>query len=336
MNRHILELGFFAVVLAGVILLTIFIFKPFWSALALGAVFAIVLYPVYEFILKDVRKHKSIAALLTILVFVIVVFLPLIFFGSLIFQEVTELAQSETTTFFGERAQDFKVYIEGILPVEVDVQGFTENTLRTIANNLGAFFAGFMQVIFGLFIMLIALFFFFHDADEIKKQILYLSPLADKYDERLIEKVKVAINSVVRGALIIAIVQGILTGLGFLVAGISNPALWGGVATITSLIPVLGTPVVILPAVGYLFFIGNIGAGIGLLIWGILVVGLVDNYLRPKLIGRDVKIHPLLILLSVLGGIAFMGSIGFVMGPVILALLFALLEIMPEIAKAHR
>jgi len=335
MNRHILELGFFAIILAGVILLTIFIFEPFWSALALGAVFAIVLYPVYEFILKDVQKRRNLAAFLTVLAFVFVVFLPLIFFGSLIFKEVTELAQSDTTTFLGEKVFDFKNYVEGVLPVEVDVQGFTENTLGKVASNLGSFFTGFMQVILGLFIMLIALFFFFRDAETIKKQILYLSPLADKYDEQLIEKVKVAINSVVRGALIIAIIQGILTGFGFLVVGISNPALWGGVATIASLIPLLGTPVVILPAVGFLFFTGKIVAGIGLLLWGILVVGLVDNYLRPKLIGRDVKIHPLLILLSVLGGIGFMGSIGFIMGPVILALLFALLEIMPEVVKAR-
>jgi len=336
MNRHILELGFFAGVLTLVIVLTIFIFEPFWNALALGAVFAIVFYPVYEFILKHVQKRKNIASLITLTAFVAVVFLPLIFFGSLIFKEATELAQSETTTFLEEKAQDFKVYVESKLSVEVDVQGFTKNTIGAVANNLGGFFAGFMQVILGLFVMLISLFVFFRDAETIKKQILYLSPLPDKYDERLIEKVKVAINSVVRGALIIAIVQGILTGVGFLVAGISNPALWGGVATITSLIPVLGTPIVILPAVGYLLFVGKIGAGIGLLLWGVLVVGLVDNFLRPKLIERDVKIHPLLILLSVLGGIGFMGSIGFIMGPVILALLFALLEIMPEVAKAHR
>ena len=336
MNRHILEVGFFAVMLIGVILLTIFIFEPFWGALALGAVFAIVFYPAYELILKSINNRKNIASLLTLIIFVLAVFLPLIFFGSLVFQEATILAQTETTTFLGEKVIDLKVYIESVLPVEVDVQSFTENILKVVANGLGSFFAGFMQAMLGFFIMLIALFFFFRDAEKIKKHILYLSPLADKYDERLIQKVKVAINSVVRGTLIIAVIQGLLTGIGFLVAGISNPALWGGAATITSLIPVLGTPVVILPAVGYLFFIGNIGMGIGLLVWGVLVVGLIDNYLRPKLIERDVKIHPLLILLSVLGGIGFMGSIGFIMGPVILALLFALLEIMPEVVKAHR
>ena len=106
-----------------------------------------------------------------------------------------------------------------------------------------------------------------------------------------------------------------------------NPVLWGLVAALAALIPGIGTALILIPAIGYLFFTGSTGAAIGLLIWGVVAVGLIDNFLGPMLVNRGVKIHPFLILLSIFGGLSFFGPVGFVLGPLIIALVFALLEI---------
>ena len=136
-----------------------------------------------------------------------------------------------------------------------------------------------------------------------------------------------AINSVIKGSLVIAIIQGILTGLGFTLFQVPNPALWGSIASITALIPGIGTALVLIPGILYLFFSFKIGLGFGLLAWGILAVGLIDNILGPTLVGRGTKIHPFLVLFGVLGGIQLFGPAGFIAGPLILSLLFALAEI---------
>jgi len=141
------------------------------------------------------------------------------------------------------------------------------------------------------------------------------------------------VNSVVKGSLIVGVVQGVLTGVGFALFGVPNPALWATIAAIASLIPTIGTGLVLIPGISYLFLVGASSNAIGLIIWGVFAVGLVDNFLGPKLIERGVKIHPFLILLSVLGGIGLFGPIGFLAGPLILSWLFALLDMYPALIK---
>ena len=133
--------------------------------------------------------------------------------------------------------------------------------------------------------------------------------------------------SVIKGSIFVALIQGVLTGLGFTIFGVSSPVLWAGVATITALIPGVGTSLVIIPAVLYLFTTSTTINAVGLLLWGVVAVGLVDNTLGPKLVAKGAKIHPFLILLSALGGIGFYGVIGFILGPITIAFLFALFDI---------
>ena len=132
-----------------------------------------------------------------------------------------------------------------------------------------------------------------------------------------------------------ALIQGILTAVGFTFFGIPNATLWGSVAAITALIPGIGTALVLLPAILYLYFSGETLFAVGLLLWGMTAVGLVDNFLGPKLVERGMRLHPFLILLSVLGGVGFFGPLGFLLGPLVLSLLFALIEIYFAIKKEH-
>jgi predicted PurR-regulated permease PerM len=160
-----------------------------------------------------------------------------------------------------------------------------------------------------------------------------LSPLPDKYDSRVIQRLHDAINSVVRGALLIALIQGIVSGVGLSIFGVPNAVLWGSLAVIAALIPYVGTAAVITPAVVYLFLIDRTGAAIGLAIWGVVAVGLMDNFLGPRLVNRGIKLHPVVILLAVLGGLVFFGPLGYILGPLVVSLLFALLDIYPLLVR---
>src|SRR6185295_6432156 len=122
-----------------------------------------------------------------------------------------------------------------------------------------------------------------------------VSPLADNYDEKIFKKLKQAIRSVVVGSLVVGVIQGTLTGLGFFIFGVPNPALWGSIAVVAALIPGIGTSLVLIPGILYLFFVSTHLHALGLLIWGILAVGLIDNLLGPMLVNRGVHIHPFLI-----------------------------------------
>ena len=175
--------------------------------------------------------------------------------------------------------------------------------------------------------MLFALFYLLRDGRKLKNDIVMLSPLADNYDEKIFLKLRQAIRSIVLGSLVVGLVQGILTGIGFYLFGVPNPALWGSFAVIAALIPGIGTSLVIVPGIIYLFFVTSHLQALGMFIWGLVAVGLVDNFLGPMLVNRGVRVHPFLILLSVIGGLAYFGPIGFIAGPLVVALLVALLEI---------
>ncbi|MEK7557155.1 MAG: AI-2E family transporter, partial [Patescibacteria group bacterium] len=180
-----------------------------------------------------------------------------------------------------------------------------------------------------------ALFYFFRDGEFIVTKLKVVSPLQDRYDASVITRLHDAINSVIRGALLIAVIQGILTGVGLTVFGVPNAVLWGSIAIIAALIPYVGTAAVLAPAIIYLFLIDRVGASVGLLAWGIVAVGLIDNFLGPRLVNRGIKLHPVVILLAVLGGLVFFGPLGYILGPLVISLLFALLDIYPLLLRSR-
>jgi predicted PurR-regulated permease PerM len=206
--------------------------------------------------------------------------------------------------------------------------------LRWGFTNIDSLFSKAAGFVLGAVVLLFALYFILRDGKSLKRQLVNLSPLPDRQDEQIFSKLNSAVHSVVWGSLAVGLIQGVLTGIGFAIFGVPSPALWGSVAVVAALVPGIGTALVLIPGVVYLFATGSAGMAIGLLIWGAIAVGLIDNFLGPLLINRGVKIHQFLILLSVLGGLSFFGPIGFIAGPLVLSLLFALLEIYKENLKS--
>lgn len=197
----------------------------------------------------------------------------------------------------------------------------------TIVNNIGPVFSSAFSAVVTILLSVLVMYYSFKDGGVLRQKIIELSPLVNKYDRDIFSRLQMAVNSVIRGSLLIALLQGISTGIGFAIFGVPNPALWGGIAAVAALIPNLGTAIVSVPAILFLFATGQVGAAIGLAIWALVAVGLIDNLLGPKFIQQGLHIHPLLILLAVLGGLTLFGPIGFLLGPLVMALLFALLDV---------
>jgi len=334
------ETYFLLALLTGILVLAFFIFKPFLYALILAMVFATVFAPIHKRALIATRESGALSALLATASVLVVVIVPVAFLGAQIFQEATRLYASLVD---GGGATNLSLGIGDVLrniswtfpvPVDsIDINQYVRQGLSWLLQHLGPLFANIAKAVMGVFIFLVSLYYLFKDGYKLKKAVIALSPLQDMHDETIFNKLGLAINSVVRGSLAVALIQGMLTAVGFALFGVPSAALWGGVAAIAALIPGIGTALVFFPAILYLYFSGDAFPALGLLVWGVTAVGLVDNFLGPKFVEHGMRLHPFLILLAILGGIGLFGPIGFLLGPLVLSLLFALLEIYSSISR---
>lgn len=344
-TSHSGELVFFWLLFAVVGYLAFSVMSPYITALFLAIVFAILFSPVHRALKKVLKGHENISALLAVIIALVVVMIPLVFLGMIMFQEVFGVYQSlaDKNNLFVTQIDHitslFELQVQKFIPafeMHSNVASYIEVVLRWIATNLNSFFSGILSFFLECFLIVIAMFFLYRDGKKAHDFAVKWSPLADNYDETIIGKLEVAVSSVVKGALVTAIIQGGLVGIGFVIFGVPNPVLWSVIATITALIPLLGTGIITIPAVLWLFGVGHSAAALGLLIWALGLVGVVDNILRPYLSGRGLNVHPFLILLSVLGGLVYLGPIGFLAGPIILAFFFALLDVYPNVVSGKR
>lgn len=338
-NRKI-QIQFLLVLLIGTLVLSFYIFKPFLAPLALAIVFSVVLQPLYRFITKKFGNRHSLGSLVTVAISILCIFIPSVLLGTQVIQEArglyVSLAQNGSGTgVMVNVVQNIGHTLDSFIPgaehaavvFSADIDTYVRQALGWIVDHLGTALSSASAIFIDLFIFVIALYYLLRDGKKLKNAIVTLSPLEDSADERIFGRLGNAVNSVITGNLIIALIQGILTAVGLTVFGVPNGFLWGTVAAIAALVPGFGTVLVLAPSVLYLILIGHIGPAIGLAIWGALGVGLIDNLLGPKLMGRGMQLHPLFILLSVLGGIAFFGPTGIFLGPLALNLLFACIEI---------
>lgn len=330
MNNKKLQIYFFFTLLLVISVLMFFVFYPFVGVLALTVVLALLLQPLYGRMLRFL-KFESLTSFTVIILLAIFIILPLLFLSWQIFQEAQSMyfqVAGAKMPLLNELAALIESPIRDFIPnFSIDLSSYTGNLFSWFVGNIGPLVSGTTQTLMNFLLVAISLFFFLKDGKKIRKIIVELSPLEDKYDDLIIEKLEATVNSVVGGALLIATIQGLVAGIGFWIFSVPNPALWGAIAAITSLVPGIGTAIVIVPAIIYLLVSGNLWAGLGLAIWGTLFIGPIDNLLRPFLYKKGVTAHPLFILFSVLGGLSFFGPIGLIFGPIVLSLFLTLLDI---------
>ncbi len=336
------EKYFLFALLVIVLILSLAIFYPFLTVVVLAGAFAVVLHPVYVWINYRIARGISwIASLLTVITFLIVLCVPLFFIGTIVFNQAGNayhyLADNTVGTSTGNLVEKLDLSMNKIMP-----NGFTFDTETKIAQlgsflsgNLTKFFTATFNSLLMFLLMILTIFYVLKDGEHWKRSLISLSPLSESHVEEILVKLKVAINRILKGNFIIAIVQGILVGIGLGVFGIPSAALWGVVAGMASFIPTIGTSMITVPAILFLYFSGAHLEALGLLLWSLLLVGMIDNALAPYVISKNTEIPSLFILLSILGGVSLMGPVGVLIGPLVLSLLYSLISIYRKEVKLN-
>jgi predicted PurR-regulated permease PerM len=255
------------------LLLIYFITQPFLGALLLAAIFSYLFQPIYQKIKKWNKVGESGSAFITTILSIAVVIAPLIFLGIQIFNESTSLYRSLIANsgagIIGLIEQTINQF-QSNLPIETkfefNVSEYIKQTLDIVIQNLGSLFTSLAQIILNTFVFLTAFYFFLKDGNKLKSYIIELSPLTLKENNLILSRLATSVSAAVKGNVIIGIIQGILTGIGFALFGVPNAVLWGGVAAIAAFIPGIGTALVITPGILFLFLTGNTFEGIGLLL----------------------------------------------------------------------
>ena len=311
-------------------------------ALFWATIFAILFFNLYRRIAKRFGGRDGLASVATILVILAMVVTPLIWIGSQIVTQATNVYdQVQDGSIDVNAAVDL---VEQELPTVrayldrfgVDVDNLRENVTgvaATASQRAARLALGFTQNLFSFllqfFVMLYVLFFFLRDGRTLVDQLIYVLPLGDVHERRLLTKFRSVAQATVKGSLVVAVVQGTLGGILFWAVGIPAPALWGVVMTVLSLLPI-GSGLVWVPAAIILFIQGEVGKAIAVVAVGALLIGLVDNFLRPRLVGQDTKLPDWLILVSTLGGLGLFGISGFAIGPIVAAFFVVVWQMMGE------
>ncbi len=325
------ERYFLFALLAIALILTIAIFYPFLTVIILSAAFAVVLSPVYRFIKHKVTKGISwLASLITIIFFLIVLCGPLFFIGTAVFNQTQDAYQfiiqnSDSSTFI----ERIDTSINNAMPngFTFDTEAKVRDFITFLTNNITTFFTSTLSTIIMFTLMILTIFYFLKDGNHWKKNIVALIPVSNENMDEIFANLKSSINRILKGSFLVGIIQGILVGIGLLIFGVPNPALWGVLAGMASFIPTIGTSLITIPAVLFLLLTGNEIQAIGLLAWSLVLVGLIDNLLSPYFISKNTNIPSVFILFSILGGLSLIGPVGILIGPLILSLLYSLVAI---------
>jgi predicted PurR-regulated permease PerM len=314
---------------------------PFYGSVFWATVLAILFRPFYRRLAASMGQRHTLAALTTVVIVVFIVILPVTLITALLIQEgfsVYQRIQSGELNFSRYFQQIFAI-LPGWLTDLLDRFGLSNlglsqerlstgimqgtQFIATHALNVGQ---NTFDFIVNLCIVLYLLFFLLRDGDALSRQIRQALPLHAEQQRDLLEQFTTVIRATIKGSVVVAIVQGALGGLIFWILNVHAPVLWAVLMALLSLLPAVGSALIWLPVAIYFLVTGAIWQGITLIIFGVLVIGLVDNVLRPLVVGKDTKMPDYVVLISTLGGIAIFGLNGFVIGPVIAALFIAVWE----------
>jgi predicted PurR-regulated permease PerM len=341
-KNNLMEIIFFLILLIACGVVVFFLFLPFLNAIIVAGVMAIIFGPVNKKILYFLGGRRGLSAFFTVIIVLVGIFIPFTLLGFVIFGEANTLYSSLNEEGFNlvsskitQILQDLIVRFD-IPPLSLDFNLYLRQILVWLLQNLGPLVTGIAEFLLKAFFSFLGFFYFLKEGDKLKARLIYLLPLRQDYTELLFDSIKKAVNSVIRGNLTVAIIQGVIAGLGFFIFNVPNPVIWGSVAAIAALVPSLGTALVTVPAILYLVLHGNFVFAFGLLVWSFFAIGLIDNLLAPYLIQRGLRVHSFLILLSVFGGIILLGPIGFLIGPLILSIFISLLDIYSSLLLSKR
>ena len=310
--------------------------RPFITVLEWAAVLVIIFYPVHKRLTQKI-KHRSLSALLSSLLVIVIIVLPVIFLTVSLANELSGAARNVPE--HAARLMNPEAAITGKVSQWIHdhlgedwarSRDFVAEQLKTAGTALLGQTVGLVSNAIGAivkaFFVIITMYYLFRDGDRIVLALPGVLPLSRNQSEAIIARISKVVSASVYGVVTIAVLQGLLGGLAFWALGVPSPVLWATVLALVCMIPISGSFMVWLPIAIYLVLTGHWTKAILLTIWGTLVISTIDNFLRPKLISNQTKLHELFVLFSVLGGLSVFGLLGIVLGPVVLAITLGLLE----------
>lgn len=319
----VLGIGMFYIVMP-------FLYPIFWAA-----VIAVMFYPLYRWINKHL-KMKKVSAGITLLLVIVVLFLPLLLLTGLLINESVKLyVTASEANFFSNVETATSGWVASLLGPYLDTiqtewtaraSSITQSIAGFLLSNLRDLTQSSLRFVFMFFIMLYTLYYFLKDGPRMLKRLMHLSPLGDKYEAMLYTQFTSTTRATLKSTIIVGGIQGALGGILFWLTGMEGAFVWGVVMVILAIIPAIGPTLVLFPAAVIVLATGGVWQAVTLAI-GALLISVIDNIIRPPLVGKDIQMHPLIVLFATLGGLVLFGISGFVIGPIIAALFIAIMQI---------
>ncbi len=314
---------------------------PFIVPLVLALTFTTILYPVYKRLLRLFRYHRKTTSAICILLFLLLLLIPSFILIDLVVGEAVDLyvtiepvvrdlidkgSESEIVQYL-QRSVIFRLFRLSEVnwgQVLEQVARSASGIVTTIINRTSA---GVFGLILNLFIMLFTMFYFFVDGPNILDRLRNLLPMRREYEDMIIDRFTLISRATVNATLFIGLAQGAVGGLTLFIFGIDTWLLWGFIMVILSVIPLVGPWIVLIPAAIIQIILGNVWAGVGIVLSSTLIVSSLDNLIRPRVVGAGARIHDLLIFFATLGGLSYFGVMGFIIGPALAAFVISILDI---------
>ncbi len=329
------------VILATLAVTAVFIamIRGFFLAILLAAIFSGLLYPFYTRLKDKFRGKSSAASIVTIIMFVFIIIVPI---GALLVVVVDQAINASETVgpMLKEQFSDSSTMLDDLNQVPIvqkffpdhekfvnTVEGLVGGIGKFVINSLGNISSGAVNFFFEFFVMLFTMYYFLIYGKEYLGWVLYMLPLQSEEENLLLSKFTTVTRATLKGTFVIGAVQGAMGGVAMWIAGIPNTLFWGVIMAVFSIIPAVGPAIVWLPAGLYLILTGNTVGGVGLLLFGAIVIGNIDNLLRPALVGKQAQLPDIMIFFGTLGGLTLFGATGIIIGPIIAALFLTLWEI---------
>lgn len=334
-------IGFLLLVSVGFL----YLLSPYFTAIFWSLIFAVLFRPVHRYLLKLMPDRRNTATFLTLISAILIAIVPLSLITASLTKEVVILygrvqsGELNLGLYADHIFQNLPAFAKEILErYQInDVFGLREklmvlfnNTSRLLADELVSVSQNTFSFIISMGIMLYLLFFFIRDGSDIQENLKRLIPLSHTHKFHLFEKFLTVVRATVKGNMLVAIIQGTLGGIIFAILGIQGSLLWGVVMAFLSLLPAVGAAIIWLPVAIYFLVMGFYWEGSILITFGVCVIGLTDNLLRPILVGKDTKLPDYLILITTLGGLTAFGINGFVIGPLLAALFITFWDELPN------
>ncbi len=349
-ERRFQSLSRYTILVLFIIISALFVpvIRIFFVPIIVAAVFAGLIYPIYNWFYRRLWKNASLASLLCCILLILVVLIPSAFIIHSVIRQMRDLYTIALPWLkeFTQTWQDYPI-VERFTNSRIGKWLVSEvnwsEVLNTISRNAASLataiinrtYTGVFGLAAELVIMIFTLFYFLVDGKNIMERIQYLVPLKMEYQQMIISSFLLISRAIIKGTLIIGLIVGFLSAITLLIFGISTWLFWGFVIVIFSIIPMLGPSLIMVPAALIKMLTGHLWQGIGILLITYIVLVNVDNVIRPRIVGSSARMHDLLVFFSTLGGLSVFGIMGFIVGPIIAALFLTILNIYNEEFKSQ-